>query len=398
MVFNQPFLLVPGNHDYYDLPLLYGLLVQAAQPIRRLLQAHLDMDIGWQGSKQGNTYACAFLDYLKSFKLPGDLERHLDQHYTVKTDTGYCLRYQPGSFTRLPNRYYTFRAGGIDFFALDSNTFNEPTPLPTTPEGDEFRRLLENQRADLERQIQENYEASAKLNANKPEEAEQLDDLHAKVQQLEEARRDVDKQLTNKDRAAVDGEQLDWLQQRLIESWHNKSVRGRVLFFHHPPYVTEATKWYQAQTLTVRRHLREVLDGVSDTIGHLKKDRPVVDLVLNGHAHCLEHLQTVDTGHADAYTNWIVCGGSGFSLRRQRQEGPELVEQFERPGENEARTVAKSLMFIGRLGQGSRKHRPYSFLRIDVKDGIPPKFVVRPFISERFQNQWFEREVEPFEI
>lgn len=29
MVFTLPFLPVPGNHDYYDLPLLYGLLGEA---------------------------------------------------------------------------------------------------------------------------------------------------------------------------------------------------------------------------------------------------------------------------------------------------------------------------------------------------------------------------------
>jgi 3',5'-cyclic AMP phosphodiesterase CpdA len=144
MVFNLPFLAVPGNHDYYDLPLVYGLLAQAAQPLRRLLKSQLDLDIGWHGSGQGNAYARAFLDYLRTLN-PAELERHLDQHYTAKTSTGFCLRYQPGLFTRLPNRYYTFRLGGIDFFALDSTTFNEPAPLPTTPDGIDFRRLLENQ-------------------------------------------------------------------------------------------------------------------------------------------------------------------------------------------------------------------------------------------------------------
>lgn len=398
MVFNLPFLPVPGNHDYYDLPFFYGLLAQAALPLRNLLQGQLDMDIGWHGSSQGGAYACAFLDCIGSLNLPGELKRHLEQHYTASSDTGYCLRYQPGSFTRLPNRYYTFRVGGIDFFALDSNTFNAPTPLPTTPEGDEFRRLLENQRAELERQMQEIYTKSALLNPQKPEEAEQLDDLHAKLEQLEEAKRDVDKQLTNKEKVAIDLEQLDWLQQRLIDSWHNPSVRGRVLFFHHPPYVTEATKWYQAQTLTIRRHLRQVLDAVAKSVGDLAQGRSIVDLVLNGHAHCLEHLYTLDTGHADANINWIVCGGSGFSLRRQRQEGPELTEPYEEFGERKVRTVAKSLMFLGRSGQGSRKRRPYSALRIDVKDGCPPKFVVRPIVSERFQNQWHELDSEPFTI
>jgi hypothetical protein len=62
MVFNMPFLPVPGNHDYYDLPFIYGLIAQASLPLRRLLRSQLDLDIGWHGSGQGNAYARAFLD------------------------------------------------------------------------------------------------------------------------------------------------------------------------------------------------------------------------------------------------------------------------------------------------------------------------------------------------
>ncbi|HEY9873415.1 MAG TPA: metallophosphoesterase, partial [Candidatus Obscuribacterales bacterium] len=86
MVFNQPFLPVPGNHDYYDLPLLYGAIAGATLPLRRLLQSKLDLDIGWHGSGQGKAYARAFLDYLKA--LDGnELSRHLDKHYTAQTDS-----------------------------------------------------------------------------------------------------------------------------------------------------------------------------------------------------------------------------------------------------------------------------------------------------------------------
>ncbi|NJP11076.1 MAG: metallophosphoesterase [Leptolyngbyaceae cyanobacterium RU_5_1] len=393
MVFNLPFLPVPGNHDYYDLPQIYGLLLQAALPLRYLLGQHLDFDIGKQGSGQGNAYACAFLDCLKAFTSSG-LEHHLDNHYTAQTSTGRCLRYQPGQFTRLPNRYYTFRAGGIDFFAIDSNTFNAPIPLPATPEGDDFRRQLRQERTRLEQERLAVLERSGKLDSNKPEDAEQLDDLQAKSEQLSELIRDIDKQLAADEQTITDLEQLEWLQQRLIESWQTESVRGRVLYFHHPPYVTEATKWHQAQTLVVRQRLRHVLNTVAEKVGDLTQGRPIVDLVINGHAHCLEYLRTTDTGHADAHTNWIVCGGSGFSLRRQRMEGAELTESL---GDSDANTylVAKSHLFVGRSGQGSKKRRPYSFLRIDVKAGCPPKFVLRPVVAEWFQRQWYEYEVDP---
>ena len=396
MVFTLPILPVPGNHDYYDLPFLYGLMAGSTLPLRRLLRFQLDLNIGWHGSGQGKAYAQAFLDYLKALDTKEELSSHLDQHYNAKTDTGRCLRYEPGRFTRLPNRYYTFRSGGIDFFALDSNTFNAPQPLPATREGEDYRRLLENRRDDLERQKLEIVETSAKLNRDLPDEAEQLDDLHAKLQQIDEVKIDIDKQLTSDETTVTDVEQLNWLEQRLIESWNTAEVRGRVVYFHHPPYVTEATKWQQSQTLAIRRRLRRVFDAVSDKVGSLAEGRPLVDLILNGHAHCLEYLRTGDTGHADSNLNWIVCGGSGFSLRRQRSEGPELTESF---GDTEGdRKVARSLLFVGRSGQGSQKRRPYSFLRIDVKDGIPPKFIVRPFIAERFQQKWSNRYIEPFVI
>jgi hypothetical protein len=390
MVFQFPILPVPGNHDYYDLPLAFGLVSLATLPLRKIFTSKLDFDVGWHGSRQGDAYARAFLDYLKAFILPSDLARHLDTHYTAKTETGRCLRYEPGSFTRLPNRYYTFRYGGIDFFALDSNTFNDPPPLPATKQGEADRKILEKRRVEMEQQKQEIMQTLTQLDVNEPAEAELFDDLQVKLSQIEEIVVDIDKQLAADHKTVVDTEQLDWLKQRLIESWHSKEVRGRVIFFHHPPYVTESTKWDQGQTLAVRDRLRDVLDGVAAEVGSVVEGRPLVDLVLNGHAHCLEYLQTMDTGHADRNINWIVCGGSGYSLRRQRAEGIDLLE--------DQKLVARSHLFVGRTGQGSQKRRPYSCLRIDVKDGCPPKFIVRPLVVERYQRQWRDREVQAFTI
>lgn len=394
MLFNYPFLPVPGNHDYYDLPFLYGLLAQTALPLRRLFRSKIDFDAGWHGSFQGEAYAKAFIDYLLDINNRQELEQHLDRYYNATTQTGRCLRYQPKEFTRLPNRYYTFRSGDIDFFALDSNTFNAPLPLANDAQGEANRQILEKRRADARQQQQEILQTMNYLNPARPEEAEKLDDLRTKLEQLEEIENDVDKHLNATGEVTVDWEQLNWLQQRLIESWHTDSVRGRVIYLHHPPYVTEATKWYQSQTLAVRDRLREVLDEVAKAVGNLAGDQPLVDLVLTGHAHCLEYLRTGNTGHADSHINWIVCGGSGYSLRRQREEGLEITEQVE----SDIRTVARSLLFIGRSGQGYHKRRPYSFLRIDVRSGTPPKFVIRPFVVERYQQKWHESQLKPFEI
>ncbi|MBH8577313.1 metallophosphoesterase [Nostocaceae cyanobacterium CENA369] len=396
MIFTLPILPVPGNHDYYDLPILLSLASLTTFPIRQLLRSRLDLDVGLHGSGKGDAYARAFLDYLKAFQFPGDLAEHLDRYYTAKIDTGRCLSYRPGHFTRLPNRYYTFRYGGIDFFALDSNTFNDPPPLPATREGDADRKLLQQRRQDLEQEKIQIIENLAKFNPDDPSLIEELDDLHAKLSQIEEIIVDIDKQLTTDKTMVTDLEQLDWLRQRLIESWNTKEVRGRVIYFHHPPYVTEATKWQQAQTLAIRSRLRGVLDAVAKALGSLTQERPLVDLILNGHAHCLEYLQTLDTGHADSHLHWIVCGGSGFSLRRQRTEGADLVETIGNASKQENKLVARSHLFIGRNGHGSEKKRPYSGLRIDVRGDRHPQFIVRPLIAEWYQRQWHNYELEPF--
>ena len=63
--------------------------------------------------------------------------------------------------------------------------------------------------------------------------------------------------------------------------------------------------------MAIRDRLRQVFNDAVREIGQLPVGRSVVDLVLSGHAHCLEYLYTKDTGAADSYTNWIICGGSG---------------------------------------------------------------------------------------
>ncbi len=397
ITFKTPILPVLGNHDYYDVPLMYRLLLGSTLPLRRFFR-YKDIEIGWHGSDQGDAYARAFIDYLKAFHSQEQLEFHLDEHYTAKTDTGRCLRYEPGRFTRLPNRYYTFRYGGVDFFALDSNTFNAPSPLPATKEGETSRRLLEKRRHEIEEEEMQILEACDRVNPDNPEDAEILDALKSKLYQIDEVKIDIEKQLASHREPATDFEQLEWLKQRLIQSWHTPEVRGRVIYFHHPPYVTEVSKWQQAQTIAVRDRLRWVLDGVAKSLGSLTQGRPIVDLILNGHAHCLEYLRTTDTGHGDSHINCIVCGGSGRRPRRQREEGSELMEAFEDTSGTHTRKIADSLLFLGRNGYDKQKRLPYSCVRIDVKEGYPPKFIIRPLVAERYQGEWYNRELEPLVI
>ncbi len=395
MVFDTPILTTLGNHDYYDVPLRYRVLTGPTLKLRRMFR-YKDFEIGWHGSEQGDAYAKAFLDYLAEFNSQ-QLDSHLDEHYTAKTDSGRCLRYEPGHFTRLPNRYYTFRYGGIDFFALDSNTINDPSPIPETPQGDIRRKALTQRRDEIDIEEQQILEEYNKLNLDNPKDAEKGDTLEAILSQINEIKVDIEKQLASH-HPKVDFEQLEWFKQRLIESWNNSEVRARIVFFHHPPYVTEANKWNQAQTLAVRRRLRRVFDEVAQAIGKLKGNRPIVNLILNGHAHCLEHLVTTDTGHADSHINCIVSGGSGHYPRRQRDIGSELTETFDYLPGSPNRKVADSLLFVGRTGYESLQRSPYSGIRIDVKAGNPVKFVVKPFVAERFGQRWNYPEMEPFVI
>ncbi|MCT0206376.1 metallophosphoesterase [Synechococcus sp. CS-1332] len=379
LVFRVPFLPVLGNHDYYDLPLPLGLLAGLTAPPRRLLRSWLDLDVGWHGSFVGQAWAHAFLDVLSAVPEPG-LGEHLSRTRSGSVDGADCLLYRPGVFTRLPHRYYTFRWAGVDVFALDSNTFNHP--LPAGADDGELRRhrhQLDAKRADLLRSL-------GPLTSDE----DARDDRASLAEQIDEQIRDIDKQLASSASAragrtqAVDEAQLDWFTDSLIASWRNPAVRGRLLVLHHPPYVTEVSKWNQGQTLAVRAQLRRVLDRVAAALGDLPAGRPLLDLAFSGHAHCLELLNTGDTGHGDARIPWAICGGSGYSLRRQRPEGPELLEGP--PGSE--RVVARSRLFLGRSGRGSALRRAYSALRVEVAAGIPLKLTLTPLVAEKVEGEW----------
>ncbi|OKH18080.1 metallophosphoesterase family protein [[Limnothrix rosea] IAM M-220] len=400
MVFNLPFLPVLGNHDYYNLPWIYGLISGVTKTFRKVFSLGSDWDIGWHGSFDGEAYSRAFIDCLDRFFLDWSLEKHLEKYYRKHEihpgETKRCLHYDTNEFTRLPNRYYTFRVGSVDFFALDSNTFNHSPKSLGKPLNHEKQRQLQDKLVELQNE-QETLQASLEMMGRSPDyDSEDEQQVREKLEQIDEIQRDIHKQLNPEDNS-IDLEQLQWLETELIASWQNETVTGRVLFFHHPPYVTESTKWYQGQTHAVRDNLQAVLDNVGVALNWNVGDRPLVDLVINGHAHCMEHIETWNTGHGDSFTNWIVAGGSGYSLRRQRREGNVLhAADFDATSP----AIAESKVFFGKTGKGKEKQQPYSFLRIDVdiEAATPPKFTVRPFISERYQKSWKHYPAEPFTI
>ncbi|MGC1308441.1 MAG: metallophosphoesterase [Phormidesmis sp.] len=334
VVFNRPLLPVPGNHDYAELG-------AKAQLWQWLLQGMCDrlrkvgIDWGHYGGQGGEAYGQTFLDDLARLS-PQQLTSHLATHYSASTSDSeqYCLNYQPGQFTRLPNRYYRYRYGGVDFFALDSNSWNT--------------------------------------------------DDRAK---------------------GFDHEQLNWLEQSLIASWQTPGTVGRIIYLHHSPYTTEESRWQQPETLWVRRHLRSLLNRVAAAIeqpasgsGFVPPKGPLVNLVISGHAHCLEHVQTAQTGHADAHLDWIICGGSGVDVRRQRQAGADILEKLSRAGRSRTDVVATSRLYAGMQGRRRQPQPFHSFLRIDVRPHALQQFSVCPYIVSHCPEGWQTEALTPLGI
>jgi hypothetical protein len=129
--FRLPFLPVPGNHDYYDLGAwakwLSGVPLVGAG-LRALWHEVMPFAVPEGGSEMGKTYMDAFVD--------------------PKADTSIApLPYVLSARTRLPNRYYKFQLGNVDFFALDSNTLDAPSPQA---DSDQVRQDATERVTDLE--------------------------------------------------------------------------------------------------------------------------------------------------------------------------------------------------------------------------------------------------------
>ena len=399
VTFNKPFLPVLGNHDYYNLPLSKAALAQAIKLFNWLKGSGYHLNVGLQGSDIGETYARVFLDYTANF-TPEELALHLDSHYTAKFQKRFCLDYRPHHFTRLPNRYYSFRYGDIDFIALDSNTFNSAIPLADIPEGIKIREELTAQLEILNQQLEQLRLDAQKLDLGNPFHQDLMNDYRAKIQYIKKKQQEIQNKLEPKE-VAIDREQLNWFENKLIASWSDPTVRGRIVYLHHSPYTTEATKCQLEETLEVRRHLRRVLNRVAHTLGDYTQGRPLLDLVISGHAHCFEHLYTVDPEAADFGIDWLVCGGGGHSVRRQKSQNTGrstanmAIAEWQ---DGKTKEVAQSRLFLGCKGYGIYQKKLYSCLRIDVREGNPPQFLVRPLVAEQAYQNWYHYQPDPIVI
>ena len=106
-------------------------------------------------------------------------------------------------------------------------------------------------------------------------------------------------------------------------------------------------------------------------------------------------LRTEDTGHADSYLNWVICGASGYGLRDQRRDGSQLMEH-DRHGN--PTVVANSQLFIGRNWSGAAGRHAYSGLRIDIGSGRPFTIRLTPLVSCRDGKAWLDADPEPITL
>lgn len=139
LVFRIPFLPVPGNHDYYDLRGWATWLSRVpliGSGLRALSHKFFSFSLPKGGSDMGAAYMNAFVQS------------------TPKREPEKPVAYLPGKQTRLPNRYYTFTVGNVDFFALDSNTLDAPSP-GTGIQTEAVRESARARVAELERRAEE---------------------------------------------------------------------------------------------------------------------------------------------------------------------------------------------------------------------------------------------------
>lgn len=214
LTFGLPFLPVPGNHDYYRFTEWAAAL--ARSPVVGTLVRALARGAFAYGLPQGGS----------------DAGEPFMRTFVAQSSSPAPLRYVPGSDTRLPNRYYRFRLGPVDFFALDSNTLHCPT-------------------------------------------------------------------------GKVDVDQLVWLRKALDASESEGPDRWRVLYLHHPIYTSIRNYAEKPETVALRERILALL-------------RRRVHLVLSGHSHAFEWLQS----EAAPHTAFVTTGAGGHRRLQRSIFGP----------------------------------------------------------------------------
>ena len=289
ITFRLPFLPVPGNHDYYDFMPWVAALARSpvvGAGLRALAAELFAYSLPTGGSRMGRAYMEAF----------------------VAPRGSPPAAYSPGSWTRLPNRYYRFQAGNADFFALDSNTLDAPPASQgvlrvRAAAARHVRELAARARA-LDHQLQRDRLALERLVRTAAQGRQ--DELRARLHALSEAALDAQRELARERRRMgyrpedFDSDQLQWLDRSLAESESTRSDAWRIVYLHHP-IVTSVTNHCE----------RPDVQGVRENLLPLLQGR--VDLILAGHSHCFEWIRLAGM----PCTGLVITGGGGQpDLRR----------------------------------------------------------------------------------
>lgn len=367
-VFRIPFLPVPGNHDYYDLngwvrwigqiPLIGGGL--------RRLARHL---FGFSLPKGGSDCGRAFMEVFVT-QEPG-------------LGSG-PLPYVPGKDTRLPNRYYQFSVGTVDFFGLDSNTLDTISPgradeIQMRTDAAERIKLLEERARELETALKSGTNPTAPPADVSNAERKAADSL-PENQELAEKMLDVQRDLAYERRLLLytpqdyDADQIEWLRTALEESVRLRPDAWRIVYLHHPLYSSISNHCEGKDVQGVRTNLLPILQDTAH-------------LVLSGHSHSFEWITSADLPN----TGIFVTGGGGQATLcrsllhpRNLTRHRDKYQLFRNSGAKECAAAGK-----GPPAMDGENGKLYHYLRVQVS---PEALTVRP-IGVRSLEQGYRREV-----
>jgi hypothetical protein len=375
LTFRIPFLPVPGNHDYYDVnPLLRWLssVPILGSGLRRVSYELFDFSLPRGGSGMGAAYMEAFI--------------------RPPSDPAEPMPYQPGVETRLPNRYYRFRYGCADFFALDSNTLDAPPPWTgeAPRERDDARERL----AVLERRSRELTVAlkreqavcdEAGLAREAAEASRGLDpDSCERRRRIAEEALDTQRAIAQQQRRLryrpedYDAAQIEWLRAGLEESARERPENWRVVFLHHPLYTSIKNHCERPDVQDVRANLLELLAEHAH-------------LILSGHSHAFEWFRSEQAPKAALF----VSGGGGQISLRPSILMPNRIALHRAEAEALRAHGVSECAVAGRgpAAADGGHGKLYHYLRVEV---TPESLFVRP-VGVRRQPSGYRRE-EPMPV
>ncbi len=349
LVFNKPFLVVPGNHDYYDL--------SRVALIRRIpvfgtgaewLATRFAGNLG-EGSHDGRVFEGIFIDD------PGGAGSGIPS-----------MPYECGRRTRLPNRYYTFRYGCASFFALDSNTLDAPKSRGdrlSRLKRHRFRRAMKQTDSEIQRLSEWIEACRVDIEDGRLPVAEVEEEMETRTQYLLDLlyeRAQYEHALAaDEDGRDHDADQIAWLREQLRmapkDDW-------KILILHHPLYTFVKTYCESPDVVGVRENIRRVLieEGVH--------------LVLAAHSHSFEWVRALNEKESRIAYLTAGSGGSRWirpSILHATQRRPDVADYRERA--RACTRLARSEAFAGLDPTG--RARTFNYLHVHVS---PEKIRIVP--------------------